>query len=77
MYSYFTRIYGYTKKINLINDKEDIKRIVKIMFEDDNLDDTDFNNIIYDFIMPKLKVLGVNLDNDDYTSFEMVMKEDY
>ena len=57
-------MWNYAKQINLIDNKGDMKRIVNIMFNDDDLDDIDFDVIIYDFVIPKLKKLGCDMSYD-------------
>lgn len=74
---------GYKNYIIMIEnakDKEDIKKIVRLMFSDDTLDDIDFNDIIYVDVIPKLKVFGCDMEYDEKTSttnYEKVMREMY
>lgn len=71
---------NYTIMIENTKDKEDIKKIVRLMFSDDNLDDIDFNEIIYDFVIPKLKNFGCNMEYDfenNTTNYEKIMGEMY
>ena len=71
---------NYVIMIENTKDKEDIKKVVRLMFSDNGLDDIDFNEIIYDFVIPKLKVLGCDMGYDEKTSttnYEKVIKEMY
>lgn len=70
----------YINNINNCNNKEDMKIIVRNMFRDIELDDIDFNDIIYDYVIPKLKKLGCDMtynETYDITNYEKVMKELY
>lgn len=74
------RIEKYIAEIDLIDNKEDIKIIVRKMFEDIELDDIDFNEIIYDYIIPKLKKMGVDMNYNEEskeTNYERIIKENY
>lgn len=71
---------NYMIMINNTKNKEDIKKIVRLMFSDNTLDDIDFNDIIYDDVIPKLKSFGCNMEYDDETgttNYEKVIKEMY
>ena len=70
----------YLKQINVAKDKEEIKKIVRVMFKDIELDDIDFNDIIYDFVIPKLKMFGVDMEYNEETretNYERIMRENY
>lgn len=70
----------YILEIGKINNTNDMKALVRKIFKDLNIDDIDFNDLIYDYVIPKLKQLGVNMDYDwenDETNYERVMKENY
>lgn len=61
-------------------DKEEIKKIVRTMFKDDNINDIDFNDLIYDNVIPKLTEIGVNMEYNEElseTNYERIMKENY
>ena len=63
-------------RINNTTDKEEIKRIVKEMFEDVTIEDVDFTDMIYDVVYPRLKDLGIDFDNG-YLLYEKILKEEY
>lgn len=72
--------YNYIKDINLCMNKEDMKIIVRDMFNDIELDDIDFNDIMYDYVIPKLKKLGCDMEYNeetDTTNYQKVMEELY
>lgn len=54
------------------NDKEEMKKIVKNMYMDNNISDFDFNDLIYENVIPRLKCLDLR----EY-SYENVIKENY
>ena len=71
---------NYIIMISNTTNKEDIKKIVRLMFSDNTLDDIDFNEIIYNFVIPKLKVFGCDMSYDEKTNttnYEKVMREMY
>lgn len=68
------------KKINNCNNKEEIKKIVRELYYNDNINDIDFDNIIYDYVIPKLEKLGCDMTyNETYNinNYEKVMQEIY
>ena len=70
----------YEEKINGINNSHDMKMLVREMFKNEDIDDIDFNDLIYDYVIPRLKNLGVNMDYNEETAetnYERVMKENY
>ena len=70
----------YENMICNCKDKEEMKKIVRTIFKDNNINDIDFNDLIYDNVIPKLKELGVNVEYDEETSetnYERIMKENY
>lgn len=74
------KIKKYTKTIQKAKTKEDVKKIVNELFHDLTIDDIDFNEIIYNDVIPKLKKIGVNMDYNEETSetnYERVIKENY
>ena len=70
----------YEEKINGINNSHDMKMLVREMFKNEDINDIDFNDLIYDYVIPRLKDLGVNMDYNEETAetnYERVMKENY
>ena len=70
----------YEEKINGINNSHDMKMLVREMFKNEDIDDIDFNDLIYDYVIPRLKDLGVNMDYNEETAetnYERVMRENY
>lgn len=70
----------YEGKINGINNSRDMKLLVRKMFKNEEIDDINFNDLIYDYVIPKLRDLGVNMEYNeeiDETNYERVMKENY
>ena len=71
-------INNYEKQIKDANNTEEIKKIVRDMFSNDIiLDDIDFNELIYEDVIPKLELLGVTFDRENEIDYERVMKEEY
>lgn len=73
-------MWEYIRKINLIDNKNDMKKLVESMYNDDKLDDDYFDDIIYDFVIPKLTSLGCDMSYDfdtDKSSYQKVMESDY
>ena len=57
-----------------------MKILVREMFENEDINDIDFNDLIYDYVIPRLKDLGVNMDYNEETAetnYERVMRENY
>lgn len=73
------KIFDYEDRIKNAETKEDVKKTIRVMFEDLDLDDIDFNEIIYDVVIPKLRDLNITFDteNDDVIDYEEIMKENY
>ena len=67
----------YEDIIANVNNKEDMKKIVRKLFKDDNVNDIDFADIIYENVIPKLKKLGVVFDRENEIDYEIVLKEEY
>ncbi|MCI6457243.1 MAG: hypothetical protein MSA56_06035 [Clostridium sp.] len=70
----------YEEKINGINNSHDMKMLVREIFKNEDIDDIDFNDLIYDYVIPRLKNLGVNMDYNEETAetnYERVMRENY
>ena len=70
----------YEGKINGINNSRDMKILVREMFENTDINDIDFNDLIYDYVIPRLRDLGVNMDYNEETAetnYERVMRENY
>lgn len=70
----------YEEKINGINNSHDMKMLVREMFKNEDINDIDFNDLIYDYVIPRLKDLGVNMDYNEETAetnYERVMRENY
>ena len=71
------KINEYEKRINNITKTDDMKLLVNEMFKDTEiLDDTDFNDLIYNCVIPKLKDLGITFD-EDKIDYEEIIKENY
>jgi len=71
---------NYVKRIKNITTKEQADSLVSEMFKNIELDDIDFNDIIYDNVIPKLKELGYDMSYNEETketNYEKVMKGDY
>ena len=57
-----------------------MKILVREMFENTDINDIDFNDLIYDYVIPRLKDFGVNMDYNEETAetnYERVMRENY
>lgn len=67
----------YEKKIELCSNKEKMKDIVREMFKCLEINDIDFNDIIYMDVIPRLEKLGVVFDRESNIDYEIVMKEEY
>lgn len=67
----------YEKKIKLCSNKEKMKDIVREMFKRLEINDIDFNDIVYMDVIPRLEELGVVFDRELNIDYEMVMKEEY
>lgn len=70
----------YLKNHNNIFNKEELKEIVRIIYNNESFNDMEFNDIIYDYIIPKLKDLGADMEYNEETqetNFERIMKENY
>ena len=67
----------YEKKIKLCNNKEKMKDIVREMFKCLEINDIDFNDIIYMDVIPRLEELGVVFDRELNIDYEIVMKGEY
>ncbi len=70
----------YEGKINGINNSHDMKILVREMFKNEDINDIDFNDLIYDYVIPRLRDLGVNMDYNEETAetnYERVMRENY
>lgn len=70
----------YEGKINGINNSRDMKLLVREMFKNEDINDIDFDELIYNNVIPRLKDLGVNMDYNeeiDETNYERVMRENY
>ena len=73
-------MWEYIRKINLIDNKNDMKKLVESMYNDDKLDDDYFDDIIYDFVIPKLTLFGCDMSydfNTDKSGYQKVMESDY
>ena len=73
-------MWEYVKKINLIDNKNDMKKLVESMYNDDKLDDDYFDDIIYDFVIPKLTLLGCDMSYDfdrNKSNYQKVIESDY
>lgn len=70
----------YERRINGINNSRDMKILVREMFKNEDINDIDFNDLIYDYVIPKLADLGVNMEYNEETAetnYERVMRENY
>ena len=70
----------YERRINGINNSRDMKILVREMFENEDINDIDFKDLIYDYVIPRLRDLGVNMDYNEETAetnYERVMRENY
>lgn len=75
--SYKVRIlFDYSNDIKRTRNKEDVKKIVRLFFNDSRIEDVDFNDFIYKDVIPKLKELGVTF-SEDVIDYEEVLKENY
>ena len=75
-----TTIMGYEEKIDKVSNSQEMKKLVRKMHEDLELDDISFNELIYDKVIPRLKQLGFNMEYDwetDETNYERVIKANY
>lgn len=72
---------SYVNEIKNAKNKNEIKNIVRVMFKNNNLSDTDFTDIINEDIYLKLQQLGVKIpmfnDNTCESFFEVILKENY
>lgn len=64
----------YIIKINNITNSNDMKQLVKDLYYDRNINDNVFDIIIYDYVIPKLKKIGICFETDSY---ENVLLEQY
>jgi hypothetical protein len=71
----------YETLINTSKNKEEIKNLVQKLFMDDNISDIDFNEIIYECVVPKLKDLGIEIpmynEETNESCFETILREKY
>ena len=70
----------YETRISETNNKEDMKTLVMEMFQNDDINDIDFCDLIYMDVIPKLKEMGVNMEYDDEseeTNYEKVIRGNY
>lgn len=66
------------EKIKNVKSTEEMKKLVREMFKKDiEINDTDFNDLIYQDVIPKLEELGVVFDRENDIDYEIVMKEEY
>lgn len=78
--NYMTYVERYEQKINLITSATEMKQLVREMHQDDTLTDIDFDDLIYDDVIPKLEELGINMEYDEKhkeTNYERVLEENY
>jgi len=74
------KIKYYEDLIKNAKDKEEIKKIVRLLFKDvDNIDDITFSEFIYQDIIPKLKEFNIfwDYDIDNKIDYEEILKENY
>lgn len=74
------KIKYYEDLIKNAKDKEEIKKIVRLLFKDiNNIDDITFNEFIYQDIIPKLKEFNIfwDYDIDNKIDYEEILKENY
>ena len=64
-------------KIKNIKTTGEMKKLVNEMFKNIEIDDIDFNDLIYQDVIPKLEELGVIFDRENDIDYEIVIKEDY
>lgn len=67
----------YEKIIDSCKNTKEIKKIVRKLYKDIEIDDIDFSDIIYDSVIPKLESWGCDLEKDNNTNYENVMLENY
>lgn len=68
----------YEERIVAAKSINEMKEIVRKMFKDvETLDDIDFNEEIYHYVIPKLEQLGVVFDRENEIDYERVVKEEY
>ena len=65
----------YEELIKNISNKEEMKELVRIMFKNLELEDLDFNDLIYMDVIPKLEELGVVFDREKDIDYETYFKE--
>jgi len=74
------KIKYYEDLIKNAKDKEEIKKIIRLLFKDiENIDDITFNEFIYQDIIPKLKEFNIfwDYDIDNKIDYEEILKENY
>ena len=74
------KIKYYEDLIKNAKDKEEIKKIVRLLFKDDvDIDDITFSEFIYQDIIPKLKEFNIfwDYDIDNKIDYEEILKENY
>ena len=61
----------YIIKINNITNSNDMKQLVKDLYYDRNINDNVFDIIIYDYVIPKLKKIGICFETDMRCTYEL------
>lgn len=64
-------------KIKNIKTTGEMKKLVNEMFKNIEINDIDFNDLIYQDVIPRLEELGVVFDRESDIDYEIVMKEEY
>lgn len=67
----------YEEKTKNIKTTGEMKKLVNEMFKNIEINDIDFNDLIYQDVIPRLEELGVVFDRENDIDYEIVMKEEY
>lgn len=70
------------KEIKAIKTSEDMKILVRKMFKDTkNISDIDLSDLVYQYVIPQLKELGISIpsynEKTNESGYEIILKENY
>ena len=72
---------SYKDKIEAVQDKAEMKKIVRTMLKDKKLSDYDLSTLINQSVIPKLNEIGVEIidydDSANLSAYETIIRAEY